>query len=223
MTLLFFFAEFLLLFFLSRELTKYLSHFFYFVFRRQSVAIHILSFLFLPGVVLHELSHLLVASVLFVPTGEVEFFPEIHGNEVKMGSVAIAKTDPLRRFLIGVAPILGGLFVLFVSFWYLSFDLAVVWRGALLLYIVFQIGNTMFSSRKDMEGAVGVGGVSMLIGIILSVLGVPVWSFIVNIFQNKILTEVLEQMNWFLIIAIAVDALLLSASMGTIRLFRRRI
>lgn len=142
--ILLFLFEFIFLFFFSRFLTRRLSF----------LPINLISFLFLPGVIIHELSHYLLASLLFVPVGEIEFMPEAKEGELKLGSVAIGETDPIRRFLIGIAPILGGLGVIFLIFQFVSLDVASLPLKILLFYALFTIGNTMFSSKKDMEGAV---------------------------------------------------------------------
>lgn len=219
MVILVFLVQIIILFFLSREITKSFSRLFYRLFHSQSVSIHSLSFLFLPGVVLHEFSHLLVASVLFVPTGEVEFLPEIQGNNVKMGSVAIAKTDPLRRFLIGVAPVIGGLGVLFLVFWYFS-PLSATWQVVLLLYIVFQIANTMFSSEKDMEGALGILGACVIIGIVLQVLGISVVPSLLSFANNPIIDMFFMKLSIFLAIAMGIDVGFLAVALGMLKLLR---
>lgn len=217
MSILLFCLLFFALFFLSRNVTKLLSRLFLKMFHSHAAAIYLLSFLFLPGVVLHELSHLLIANILFVPTGEVEFFPEIHGNEVKMGSVAVAKTDPFRRFLIGVAPVIGGLGILLLSSAYLSGDLF-SWQNALLLYIVFQIANTMFSSGKDMEGALGFGIGVLFLTIVLQLLRVPVWNTIIVFFQSQFSTDFFARMNFFLLLAIGINVFLVLLFEGLSRI-----
>ena len=95
-----FIGELILLFLLSRALTKTLSRF---------LSISALSFLFLPGVIVHELSHMLVAAILIVPIGEIEFMPKRTEGGVKLGSVAIGSCDPIRRAIIGFAPVFVGL------------------------------------------------------------------------------------------------------------------
>lgn len=116
-----------------------------------------MSFLFFPGVVLHELAHFFMANLLFVRTGQIEFVPKIHGEKVKLGSVAIAQTDPIRRFFIGIAPILFGLLIMFGVYLLLfPHDIRMFsWQSVVFLYLLFEIGNTMYSSSKDMEGAIG--------------------------------------------------------------------
>lgn len=217
-----FFSELLILFFLSQSLTKALSAWFYHIFRHHAIVIQLLSVLFLPGVILHELSHLLTASIFFVPTGEIEFLPEIRGDEVKMGSVAIASTDPFRRFLIGVAPLLGGLSILFLLFWYFSPNLTILsWQAALLLYAVFEISNTMFSSRKDMEGALGLLIFIGVIAAILLLMHVNLWDILSIWIENIFVNSLFVAMNLCLGVAIALDLALLLLTNGILKLHRR--
>src|SRR5579859_1313470 len=131
-----FLIELLCLFFLSKELTKVLSQLLLHITRSSETTIQILSFLFLPGVIVHELSHMFMASLLFVRVGTIEFLPQIHGDTVKLGSVQVARTDPFRRLLIGVAPLLGGMGILLLLFVSLSFDISrpFTWQSLLFLY-----------------------------------------------------------------------------------------
>jgi hypothetical protein len=193
----------LLLFFLSRQLSKSLSQVFFSLTKSHKATITLLALFFLPGVVVHELSHLLSANLLFVRTGLVEFFPQVEGNTVKLGSVAVEKTDPLRRFIIGSAPLLVGSFFLSLCFWYLKpFSTPISWSWVLFAYILFEIGNTMFSSKKDMEG----GG--FLLAIVFFIVAV-----FVPFLRQKLLLFLLSspsqqffmQMNKMLLLLITID------------------
>src|SRR5258708_3703206 len=113
-----FFVEIVLLFLLSRNLTKILSQFFYQITKNKTVTITLIAFLFFPGTLLHELAHALFAGLLGVRVAEIEFVPKIDGEHVKLGSVQIAHTDPFRRFFIGAAPMLFGTVVLLVTLFY---------------------------------------------------------------------------------------------------------
>lgn len=152
---LFFFELFLLSFF-SRTLMNSLARWLIKIFRNKKAAFIFLAVIFLPGTIVHELSHLITAGLLRVPAGKIEILPEIEGNEVKFGSVGIAQTDLARRFLIGIAPVVFGLSVIstaiLISINMFS-DQMLWWQIALVLYFIFVVANTMFASQKDMEGS----------------------------------------------------------------------
>lgn len=132
--------------------------------------------LFLPGTFIHELSHYLMAKLLFVPVGKLTVTPKYQNKELILGSVAIAKKDILRRLVIGAAPIIFGAAILlgliYASIVYkLYLD---YWLAGLMAYVVFVIGNTMFSSKQDMEGAWRLMLVIASLIIIFSLLGVRI-------------------------------------------------
>ena len=107
----------------------------------------------MPGTIVHELSHFLVATVLLVRTGDIKLMPEFFDGGVKLGEVGIAKTDPIRKFFIGVAPVIIGLCIIFsLLFVATTNGLTNDWRIVLIIgYLTFVLGNTMFSSKKDLE------------------------------------------------------------------------
>jgi len=115
-----FISELACLFILSHFVTRYITILLFRLTKSHTTTIHLLSVLFLPGVIVHELSHAFMASILVVRVGKMEFWPQIHEDRVKLGSVQIAKSDPFRRFLIGAAPLFGGIGILLLLFIYFS-------------------------------------------------------------------------------------------------------
>ncbi|MBN1135590.1 MAG: hypothetical protein JXM73_03350 [Anaerolineae bacterium] len=128
--------------------------------------------LILPGVVLHELSHFLTAWLLGVRASLPAIGPERSGSRrsgrVSLGSVRVAKADPLRYSLIGLAPLLAGATVIFLigahvlgvdeltgrgldGFWAGLGDLLRVPDVWLWLYLIFAISNAMLPSESDMQ------------------------------------------------------------------------
>src|SRR4028119_605145 len=73
------------------------------------VAVAACDVLVLPGVVLHELSHMLVAWLLGVRVLRVRLFQFRRLHDPRQGEVVVAHADPLRMSLIGAAPLLGGI------------------------------------------------------------------------------------------------------------------
>jgi hypothetical protein len=111
--------------------------------------------LFLPGTIIHELSHWIVAEVLQVRTGTIEILPDFKeqgSGQQRLGSVATAHSDPLRGFLIGAAPFVTGIAILIVLGRLLSIGLAtnlLWWQLALIIYGIMVIGNSMMISESD--------------------------------------------------------------------------
>ena len=131
-----------------------------------------LAVIFLPGTIVHEFAHAAVAQGMGVAVGEMKLLPEVEGKYIKMGSVQVGQSDPFRNFLIGIAPLIVGFVIILLSF--KIFDvlgLSGLWPNVVLFYILFQIGNTMFSSKRDMEGAVELFAAIFLFCILLYVLG----------------------------------------------------
>lgn len=171
--LLIFLVLFCLLFFLSRLVSGQISQLFFQVTGSKNLAIRLFHLLLLPGVIVHELAHLIVAEVMLVKTGGLSFKAEQDGEKVIMGSVGIERTDPIRRAIIGFAPVIVGvLFIASSVFYFLSegFPVQYPWNYILVLFIVFEIGNTMFSSRRDLEGTIQL--------LILIILGIIVFYFL---------------------------------------------
>lgn len=209
--------EIIALFLLSRKMSNALSKF---------LSINLLSFLFLPGVIIHELSHMLVAVILFVPVGNMEFTPKKSEGGLKLGSIEIAKTDPIRRSIIGFAPVFVGLMIV-VGIVYLFtnnilffqdkdfYILGVVFLA--IAYLLFAISNTMFSSSKDMEGTVEVLLTLLIIFVSSYILGFrPSLDFVRNLFTEQI-ADLLQKSAFFLSAPIVIDIVLL----GAIRILKR--
>lgn len=153
--------EIIVLLLLSRIIPSLLVSLFHFFVRSEKVSVILLSIIFLPGTLIHEMAHLLTAGVLLVPVGDISLLPEIKEGGVKLGHVEIAKTDPIRRSVIGFAPVFAGLGILVGIIYYASSQFFQkgdypIWLIAVLFYLMVVIGNTMFSSKKDLEGSLAV-------------------------------------------------------------------
>lgn len=199
-------------------------------FKSKSVAISIISFFFLPGVIIHELSHLLTAEVLRVKTHGIEFFPELHSGHLKMGSVLVENSDFFRQFLIGIAPFLSGVSLLIAVFFFVSpfISLGNIFSSVnsfLLsvgfLYVVFVITNTMFSSKKDMEGAIELMVLMLVFLVMCFILQLHVERYIFTFFENEDVKNLLEKIIFFFCIPLSLN--LLSAIFASVVLRRKGI
>lgn len=113
--------EIITLYLLSRKLTQNLYTAVFLLTKSRPIAISFLSILFFPGTVIHELAHLFTAEILGVRTSGLTLVPEgIEQKEVRTGSVSIAQSDPIRRAIIGIAPVIWGLIGLGTLSYFLS-------------------------------------------------------------------------------------------------------
>ncbi len=170
-------TEVIILLFLARQNINLIQGLLATKIKSQEFIIRFLFILLLPGVIIHELSHLLFAGILFVPVGEMELFPRIQEKNVRLGSVQVGQTDPIRRMIIGVAPIIVGFPIViglvslipkvgsFGNFYLSAFLIF------LAIYLIFTVTATLFSSRKDLEGTLELILVFIILGVIFYAIG----------------------------------------------------
>jgi len=204
-----FIAEIIALYFLSKKLKRLLFQRLYRATRSTDRTVRAFALLFFPGTLVHELSHFLTALFLLVPVGEIQLVPKVDENKgVIMGSVSIGKTDPVRRLIVGGAPFLVGSTLLLVLVWFAAttdsahrFAISV-----LTAYMAFQVGNTMFSSKKDMEGAWVVGIMLIFAVVIIHLLGIRVSITEASIIFSDTVTDVLRQIALYMLVPIVIDS-----------------
>ncbi len=210
--LLIFLALFCLLFLLSRLVSAQVSQLLFQVTGSRNLAIRLFHFLLLPGVVIHELAHLVIAEIMLVRTGGLSFKPEEDGEKVIMGSVGIERTDPVRRAIIGFAPVFVGILLIsFFVFYFLSGNspMQYPWNYALVFFVVFEIGNTMFSSKRDLGGTIKLLFVIAIIIIIAYLLGFRIPNWIINFPNSPEFVSIAQKGIRILLFPIAIDLLII--------------
>ncbi len=123
----------------------------------------------LPGILLHELSHVAAARLVGVKTRGFSLGPKAQrGGSVRFGAVTVAKSDPFRESWIGLAPLLAGsAAILLLARWQIGVEslpdlrLDAVWQtlvssvqapdALIWLYLIFAISNAMWPSESDRQ------------------------------------------------------------------------
>lgn len=216
MTIIIFVLELIILYFISQLIKRKISGRIYGVLKSKKWTAIVYAILFLPGTFIHEISHFLAALLLFVPVGNIDLTPNIEVEEIKLGSVAIAKVDPVRRFMVGFAPVIFGLGIILLMGFFLTGNKCIFsWCPGYLIrilisgFIIFQISNSMFSSKKDLEGAWVLLVLILLIAVTLYFLGIRI-GFESNSFLIVKISEIVKQINYLLLIPIGVNTFLLT-------------
>jgi hypothetical protein len=126
-------------------------------------------FLFIPGILIHEISHFLVAWVLRARPSKLVLWPTVKRGRVVLGSVQVHNTDPLSHSIIGAAPLLFGSLAVWFLARFLQFDqlgeaitagnmpelINAAGRSLatpdfwLWIYLLFAISNAMLPSPVD--------------------------------------------------------------------------
>ena len=178
---------------LQRLLHREIQAVFLILTRDPRLTMGLFSMIFLPGVFLHELSHFLMAKLLFIRTGKFSLFPQaLPDGRLQLGYVETARSDVVRDSLVGAAPlILGTLFVAYVAVYHLQLrvlwevfrngQLDLFWIGVralpnandfyLWFYLAFAVSSTMMPSQSDrhawLQLLISIGvlvGIALLIG-----------------------------------------------------------
>jgi len=180
--------------FINRRLHLEIQAVFLLLTRRPALTIGLFSLLFLPGVLVHELSHWLAARLLRVRTGRFSILPQIlPDGHVRLGYVETARSDFLRDALIGMAPLVsGGLITAYLglqplgmSHWAALASQRAWWNALigslfampsrqdfwLWFYLAFAVSSTMLPSDSDRRAwlplvllLAALGGIALLAG-----------------------------------------------------------
>ncbi len=223
--LIFLFSLLFLIFFLSLKISSFIYSTVFLLTKNGKIAIGVLIFFLLPGTIIHEFSHLIVATLLRVSTGELTILPTIEKNgEVRAGRLMLGKADPFRHSIIGLAPMIIGLILISLvgKLFFPSLNLLITHNPQpitiLGFYLLFITSITMFSSRKDLDG--------LIISIPITILSIASLYIIgVRVFLEKNLAEkvssFLSDLNYFLLLTAAIDYFIFFLLSLTIYLLQR--
>jgi hypothetical protein len=169
----FFAISLLVLIVIQRLLQKEIQIVLLLITGNPNLAIGIFSILLLPGVFIHEFSHLMMSILLRVPVLKLSLVPEVtKKGRIRLGFVQTAKTDVVRDSLIGLAPFIVGL-VLLALIGTLKFGITAIANQSIAdyfevllsfskeipkvtdfgiwLYLAFAISTTMIPSESDRQ------------------------------------------------------------------------
>jgi hypothetical protein len=160
---------FLVMLVLNRWITIHIQHVGLLLSGNEAAVTWLYFFLFLPGILIHEVSHYVVAWVLQARPSKLTLWPKAKRGRVVLGSVEVHNTDPVSHSIIGAAPLLLGSIAVWFIARFLQFDLlgeaisagnTIEFFNAasrslatpdfwLWIYLLFSISNAMLPSPAD--------------------------------------------------------------------------
>ncbi|MBN2387146.1 MAG: site-2 protease family protein [Anaerolineales bacterium] len=179
------------LIFLQRLLHREIQITFLLLTRRPGMTQVMFALLFFPGVVLHELSHFVMAKLLGMKTRGFSLIPQATPEgRLVLGYVEMVSGGVWRDALVGIAPLISGsLFVAYVATVHLHLSTLwdfiragyweLFWRGFGILptlpnfwiwfYLTFTVSSTMLPSASDRHAwsPIGIGvGVLLVLAVL---------------------------------------------------------
>jgi hypothetical protein len=200
-----FILEFCLLFLSSKFVIKYLSILLLKLTKNSNLTILILSLIFFPGTLIHELSHLFMAGLLFVRTGQMSLFPKVSDDQIRMGSVEVEEVDIFRRAIIGVAPVIFGFGLIFALLYYFQQGASSLLMQVFIFYLIFAIGNTLYSSRIDLEGTVELLIAIIFVSGAIFVVKPEAIQILLQVLQKKEIVYFFNNADYFLITPLSIN------------------
>ena len=209
--LILFFLLIILIYLIVKKSVKYFFQFVFQISRRKHLSVWIIALTFLPGTIVHELSHFLMATILRVPTGSMTIFPTFEKNgEVKAGRLMVGHAYPFRLSLIGLAPMFAGIACVWLAGIFLIGDVSMLLKSENFIFKImgfialFQITSGMFSSKRDLKSFVMVLPILLLLLLAGHLSGLSIEAnqrFIDSV------SSYLAKLNIYLSIAAAIDLL----------------
>lgn len=163
---------FLLMVMLRRWIEAHVQGVAFLITGHPTVALWVFFLIFLPGTLVHELSHWVAAKLLGVPTGRIVIWPQAkRDGTLWLGAIQVGRADPVRSSLIGVAPLISGSLLVALIGAHLQLGTLgdalasgrweLVWESLfhsmslpdfwLWVYLIFAIANRMLPSPADRE------------------------------------------------------------------------
>lgn len=209
------------LYLISRRSIYELSSVFRHVVKSRTVHFWFLTIFFLPGTILHEMSHFLVASALGLRVRDLQIFPRFEEGNIRLGQVLYEKRDVFRGIVVGVAPFFGGLGFFLVLYYFKLFPSSVWGYNLLFGYLVYTVSTMMFSSKQDLKDAVFIIPFILLIAVVFYILNIRIDVAIGNAKFVRGAVNLLKHLNLYLFIAFALNIGLIALIKGVQSLVRR--
>lgn len=159
---------------------------------RPQWAVALYAIILFPGVLLHEVSHWLMATVLGVRTGSMSLVPRLKPDgSVQLGYVEYYKgktLGPIRESLIGGAPLLAG--------------------TAVILLIGFRVFSVTSLAAAVQTGS--IDSLTLALGDIFATNDILVWLYLLFAISNAMLPSPSDRRAWpaFLLIMAVLTAVL---------------
>lgn len=214
-------GQLIVLFFISRRTTNNLFHFLRLLSKNEKLIFSLVALLYLPGTIIHEMSHFFAALILFLRVREVSIFPAVQKNYIKLGSVTYERKDFIRGFLVGIAPLGGGMLIFYSIGFFHLFPSHDFFLNVLFAYIIFTVSSTMFSSSQDLVDFLYMIPLFILVAGLLYILHIDIAHVAGNVFFANQILPLIKTINIYLLFSIIINISVIIFLTVSTRLLKR--
>ncbi len=212
--ILLFIGQIVCIFIISRVAINEMFFLFYALFKNEHLVFSLVTLIFFPGTIIHELSHFLTAMALGHRVHSITVFPQRKGSYIKLGSVLYEKKDIVRSIIVGIAPIFFGLFILwFINNFHL-FPQQNPFINIVILYFIFAISSSMFSSKQDLIDIIFIIPIFIVLVGVIYIFNIRVDFLYYLTSISKSTVGILKGLNSFLFLSIVLNLILIGIFKG---------
>ncbi len=186
------------IYYFSRLTVREIFFFLRKIFKSDRPVLIFVTIILLPGTIIHELSHFLVALALMLPVRSISIIPTYEAKEIRLGEVKFEKRDFIRGGLVGVAPFFLGIILLLFIFYFRIFPGEGIIFNAIMSYLIFSVSSNMFSSSQDLKDIIFVVPVLLLVFTVFYVFDIKLDMDFINAIMNEA--------SYYLIYVFAINA-----------------
>ena len=217
-----FLVQVIALYIFSRAVVKQLYSFFDIFIKSQKIVFIMVSILYFPGTIIHEMSHFFTAIILFLNVKDIRIFPEFENDHIRLGSVSFEKKDFIRGILVGVAPIIFAMLIFFIVATNALYPTNSLGLNILFGYLIFTISSTMFSSKKDIVDLIYVIPLAIILIGVTIYFGINDSALFKSDFITKLTINFFEKVNFYLFFSLIINIVLLGVLKVVVFLFKRK-
>jgi hypothetical protein len=163
----------------------------------------------------------MAALFLFLRVRDITVWPQFENNSIKLGSVKYEKKDFFRGFLVGIAPLVVGILIFYLFFYFSLFPSSIFWVNIPIVYFLFILSITMFSSKQDMVDLIYLIPLILFIGLILYIFNIDVTIIFRNSKINQILLHFIQNLQIYFLYITSATIIIVGILKGVNKLIKR--
>lgn len=216
-----FLIQITILYLITKKITAEIFFILRKIVKNEKFVLTIVSLIYFPGTLLHEVSHMLTAMILALKVNKIKIFPVYESGRIQLGSVEFEKKDFVRGFLVGIAPVFTGITFLYSIFVLRLFPSENIIQNIFFIYLIFSVSSTMFSSRQDLIDFIYFIPLILILALLFYILQVDINIIIKNEKVTSNMLEFFKEINLYIFFGLIINLIFLIILKTINHIFRK--